>query len=245
MLAFDLTPDSAGQDSQTILQTKGNVRFKLQFKTDLDTAITCLFYSEYEGTVSIDYNREDAGYSLRRFTDLFSTSDLCKNNRLAVTLFKRRFGHCPRCISSGSQTCCSIIGYKRSSVQTQTAMEKVMCSCNMVEDDLQPSSSLLTKTFYLNDNQNKHVAVGLFPNRNFYAHVMFSSNSKRLILTVPQWNFLVKEMPIWSNCVQTCVNFESNMEDFIICRNTPPKQSPLVLDNAQACELEEENYSFS
>nr|CAD7424510.1 unnamed protein product [Timema monikensis] len=58
MLAFDLTPDSAGQDSHTSLQTEGNVRFELQFKTDLDTAITCLFYSEYEGTVSIDSNRE-------------------------------------------------------------------------------------------------------------------------------------------------------------------------------------------
>nr|CAD7412584.1 unnamed protein product [Timema cristinae] len=57
------------------------------------------------------------GWSLRRFTDLFSTTSLCKNNLLAVTLFKRHFSSCPR-----------------SSVQTQAAMEKVMCSCNMVED---------------------------------------------------------------------------------------------------------------
>nr|CAD7413171.1 unnamed protein product [Timema poppensis] len=50
MLAFDLTPDSAGQDSHTCLQSEGN--------TDLDIAITCLFYSEYEGTVLIDSNWE-------------------------------------------------------------------------------------------------------------------------------------------------------------------------------------------
>nr|CAD7194727.1 unnamed protein product [Timema douglasi] len=127
ILAFDLTPDSAGQDSHTSLQTEGNVRFELQFKTYLDTAITSLFYSEYEETVSIDYNWEkrlqaiasgvcghycclfavakDAGWSLRRFTDLFSTADLCKNDRLAVTLFKLGFGRCPRCTSSGAQTC--------------------------------------------------------------------------------------------------------------------------------------------
>nr|CAD7260720.1 unnamed protein product [Timema shepardi] len=97
VLAFDLTSDSAGQDSHTSLQTEGSVRFELQFKTDLDTTITCLFYSEYEGT--------DADWIMRRFTDLFSTTDLCKNDRLAITLVKRRLGRCPRCTNSGAQTC--------------------------------------------------------------------------------------------------------------------------------------------
>nr|CAD7463335.1 unnamed protein product [Timema tahoe] len=276
MLAFDLTPDTAGQDSHTSLQTEGNVRFELQFKTDLDTAITCLFYSEYEGTVSIDSNREvvlyfykceeyldtyarrpslamtglmnkhsrrwtynrkrlqaiasevcdhyccmyavakAAGWSLTRFTDLFSTTNLCKNDPLAVTLFKRHFGSCPRCTRRGAQTCVPVLDIK---VQTQTAIEKVTCSCNVVEDhlpfeDSQPS--LVTRTFYLNDKQNTHVSVGLFPSHNFFAHVMYLSNSRRLILTVPQWNFFVKELPFWSDCVENCVNFESNMDDFNI-----------------------------
>nr|CAD7199698.1 unnamed protein product [Timema douglasi] len=68
---------------------------------------------------------KDSGWSLRRFTDLFSTTNLCKNDQLAVTLFKRHFGSCPNCRRRGAQT---------SSVQTQRAMEKVKCSCNMVED---------------------------------------------------------------------------------------------------------------
>nr|CAD7612356.1 unnamed protein product [Timema genevievae] len=236
MLAFDLTPDTPGQDLHTSLQTEGNVRFKLQFKTNLDTAITCLFYPEYEGTVSIDSNRERrrtynrkrlqaiesgvcghycclyaiakaAGWSLTRFTDRFSTTNLCKKDQLAFTLFKRHLGSCPRCTCRGAQT---------SSVQTQTAMEKVTCSGNVVEDHL-PSEdsqpSLVTRTFYLNDKHNKHVVVDLFPSRNFYAHMMFSSNSKRLILTVRQLNFFVKEMPLWSDCVESCVNFGSNIND--------------------------------
>nr|CAD7413826.1 unnamed protein product [Timema poppensis] len=153
---------------------------------------------------------------MRRFTDLFSTADLCKNDRLAVTLLKRRFGRSPRCTRRGAQT---------SSVQTQTAMEKVTCSCNMVEDHLpsvaksRPENSqpsLAIKTFYLNDKQNNHVVVGIFLNSNFYAQVMFSSNSKRLILTVPQWNFFVKEMPSWFECVENSVNFESNTDDFSV-----------------------------
>nr|CAD7417197.1 unnamed protein product [Timema cristinae] len=90
------------------------------------------------------------------------------------------------------------------------------CSCNMVEDNLPSKDSLVTRTFYLNDKQNKDVAVGLFTSRKFYAHVMFSSNSKRLILTVQQWYFFVKEMPFWSDCMENCVNFESNIDDFII-----------------------------
>nr|CAD7434403.1 unnamed protein product [Timema monikensis] len=90
------------------------------------------------------------------------------------------------------------------------------CSCNMVEDHLPSKDSLVTRTFYLNDKQNKDVAVGLFTSPKFYAHVMFSSNSKRLILTVPQWYFFVKEMPFWSDCMENCVNFESNIDDFII-----------------------------
>nr|CAD7453799.1 unnamed protein product [Timema tahoe] len=36
------------------------------------------------------------GWSLRIFTHMFSTTDLCKNDRLAITLFKRNFGSCPR-----------------------------------------------------------------------------------------------------------------------------------------------------
>nr|CAD7412386.1 unnamed protein product [Timema poppensis] len=67
------------------------------------------------------------GWSLRRFTGLFSTTDLCKIDRLAVTLFKHHFGSCPRCTRRGAQ---------KSSVQTQTVTEKVTCSCNMVEDHL-------------------------------------------------------------------------------------------------------------
>nr|CAD7411314.1 unnamed protein product [Timema cristinae] len=87
-----------------------------------------------------------AGWSPRRFTELFSTN-LCKTDQLAVTLFKRHFGSCTRCMRRGAQT---------SSVQTQTAMEKVTCSCNM-EDHLQSEDSqplLVTRTFYLNDKQN-------------------------------------------------------------------------------------------
>nr|CAD7401998.1 unnamed protein product [Timema cristinae] len=61
----------------------------------------------------------------------------------------------------------------------------------------------------------EHV-VGLFPSRNFYAQVMFSSNSKRLILTVPQRNLFFKEMLFWSDSVENCVNLKSNMYDFSI-----------------------------
>nr|CAD7428302.1 unnamed protein product [Timema monikensis] len=119
----------------------------------------------------------------------------------------------------GCPDVCSSIRYKRPSVQAHTAMEKVTCSCNMVEDhlpaeDSQPS--LVTRTFYLNDKQNKHIPVGLFPSHNFCAHVMFSSNSKRLILTLPQWNFIIKEIPFWTNSVENCVKFVSNMDDFSI-----------------------------
>nr|CAD7261813.1 unnamed protein product [Timema shepardi] len=62
-------------------------------------------------------SKSDAGWSLRRFTDLFSTADLCKNDRLAVRLFKRRFGSCPRCTRRGAQTCVPSLDIKDTDYQ--------------------------------------------------------------------------------------------------------------------------------
>nr|CAD7457375.1 unnamed protein product [Timema tahoe] len=199
MLAFDLTPDTPGQDLHTSLQTEGNVRFKLQFKTNHNTAITCLFYPEYEGTVSIDSNREPLLLPVCRCQGRWLEPDeihrpvinhqLVQERPTGIHAVQTSPWQLSKMYAQGCPDVCSSIGYKRSSVQTQTAMEKVTCSGNVAEDHL-PSEdsqpSLVTRTFYLNDKHNKHVAVGLFPSRNFYTHVMFSSNSKRLILTVPQ-----------------------------------------------------------
>nr|CAD7456243.1 unnamed protein product [Timema tahoe] len=53
-----------------------------------------------------------AGWNLRRFIDLFSVTDLCKNDRLVVTLFKLHFGSCPRCTTRGVQTCVPALDIK-------------------------------------------------------------------------------------------------------------------------------------
>nr|CAD7591474.1 unnamed protein product [Timema genevievae] len=115
MLAFDLTPDTAGQDSHTSLHTEGNVRFELQFKTDLDTAINSLFYSDHY--CSLFAVAKAIGCKQRIFTHLFSTTDLCKNDRLAITLFKRHFASCPKCTRWGAQTCVPALDIKERSYE--------------------------------------------------------------------------------------------------------------------------------
>nr|CAD7431545.1 unnamed protein product [Timema monikensis] len=67
------------------------------------------------------------GWSMKRFTDLFSVTDLYKNDRLAITLIKPKTTMTTTILALIVTT----VDY-RSSVQTQTAMEKVACSCNMV-----------------------------------------------------------------------------------------------------------------
>nr|CAD7408777.1 unnamed protein product [Timema cristinae] len=189
MVAFDLTPNSTGQDSYTSLQSEGNVRFELPFETDLDTAITRLFYSEYEGTVSIDSNWEKTtpSNSVRCVRPLLLSVCCCQRRWMEPEVIHRpvlnhqivqerptgrhdvqtSLWQLSKVYAQGCPDVCSSIRYKRSSVQTQTAMEKVTCSCNMVEDHLPSEVSLVTWTFYLNDKQNKHVAVGLFPSPTF------------------------------------------------------------------------------
>nr|CAD7196558.1 unnamed protein product [Timema douglasi] len=170
MLAFDLTPDSAGQDSHTCLQSEGN--------TDLDIAITCLFYSEYEGTVLIDSNWETMDVqkkmtpsdSVRCVRPLLLSVCCCQSRRLEPEAIhrpvlnhqlvqERPTGHhaVQTSIFQLSKTTTTprlvlmvtTVNY-RSPVQTQTAMEKVTCIINMVEDHL-PSEdsqlSLVTRTF--------------------------------------------------------------------------------------------------
>nr|CAD7415911.1 unnamed protein product [Timema poppensis] len=65
---------------------------------------------------------EVTGWSLRKFADLFSVTDLCKNDRLAVTLFKRPFGSCPRCTRRGVQTCVPALDIKEEWVFTELAI---------------------------------------------------------------------------------------------------------------------------
>lgn len=57
LLAFDLTPDSAGTESHSSIPKQGSVRFDLRFKDPLDRTVTCIIYAEYDGTLSIDNNR--------------------------------------------------------------------------------------------------------------------------------------------------------------------------------------------
>nr|CAD7414139.1 unnamed protein product [Timema poppensis] len=53
-----------------------------------------------------------ARWILRRFTGLFSTINLYKNDQLAVTLFNCHFGSCPRCTRRGAQPCVSALDIK-------------------------------------------------------------------------------------------------------------------------------------
>nr|CAD7423794.1 unnamed protein product [Timema monikensis] len=53
-----------------------------------------------------------AGWRVRGLTDLFSTTNLCNNDQLAVTLFKRHFGNRPRCTRRVAQTCVPALDIK-------------------------------------------------------------------------------------------------------------------------------------
>ena len=55
MLLFDLTPDHAAFESQTLLPEKGNIRIELQFGRHLPESITCLLYLEYNSTILINF----------------------------------------------------------------------------------------------------------------------------------------------------------------------------------------------
>nr|CAD7266794.1 unnamed protein product [Timema shepardi] len=175
---------------------QGNARFGLQVNTNLYIAIACLFYSEYEVTVSIDTNRETMDVQ-QKTTPSHSVwcvrpllLSVCRyqgcrlefeeihrpvlRHRLvqerptgchAVQTSLRQLSKvyaqgCPNLFDMNIIIMSTIFDFSfilnsqkewvvtelailfidekqpSSSVQTQTAMEKVTCSCNMVEDHL-------------------------------------------------------------------------------------------------------------
>lgn len=57
IIACDLSPDLSGMDSTSSLLTQGNIRLEARFDKQLDKAITCLIFLEYDATLEIDKNR--------------------------------------------------------------------------------------------------------------------------------------------------------------------------------------------
>jgi hypothetical protein len=57
MLLFDLTPDRAASEGHTSHPDNGNIRVELKFSKPLLEPITCIFYLEYDNSVSVDASR--------------------------------------------------------------------------------------------------------------------------------------------------------------------------------------------
>lgn len=57
LLAFDLTADSAGNDSCKSLIDQGTVRIEVRFEAALTNTITCIVFLEYDSLLEIDKNR--------------------------------------------------------------------------------------------------------------------------------------------------------------------------------------------
>jgi hypothetical protein len=54
MLLFDLTPDRPASEEHGSNTDNGNIRVELRFAKPLPDPVTCLFYLEFDNTISID-----------------------------------------------------------------------------------------------------------------------------------------------------------------------------------------------
>ena len=54
MLLFDLTPDRSASEGHASKTENGNIKVELTFAKPLPDHITCLFYLEFDNTISID-----------------------------------------------------------------------------------------------------------------------------------------------------------------------------------------------
>ena len=58
MFLFDLTPDRAASEGHVSPPDNGTIRVELRFAKPLPDSITCLFYLEFDNTISIDNLRK-------------------------------------------------------------------------------------------------------------------------------------------------------------------------------------------
>jgi len=58
MLLFDLTPDRSASEGHTSYPHSGNIGVEKKFSKLLPEPITCIFYLEFDNSVSIDYARK-------------------------------------------------------------------------------------------------------------------------------------------------------------------------------------------
>ena len=54
ILLFDLTPDRSASEGHASQPDNGNIRVELRFAKPLPDPNTCLFYLEFDNTISID-----------------------------------------------------------------------------------------------------------------------------------------------------------------------------------------------
>nr|CAD7256294.1 unnamed protein product [Timema shepardi] len=95
--------------SQTVIKNNKVVKYKPITSVDNDAHLE-LFCPE-------DGHRLQP----KRFTNLFSVTDLCKNNRMAFTLSKRHFSSFLRCTTRGTQTTASYYPFRLYALSTNYA----------------------------------------------------------------------------------------------------------------------------